>query len=123
MEGADLVPLSKTNSADYHDEMNSDYYIEWLTEQLVPTLERPFVIVLDIASYHNKQKDKAPTTNDKKAKWLDKHNITYSDRDMRLDIVKQHRPSPLYWTDEVKHNMGHNVSRLSVAHWELNPIE
>ena len=67
VEGADLIFLSKTNSADYHDEMNSDHNIEWLIEQLLPTLERPSVIVLDNATYLNKQKDKAPTTNDNKA--------------------------------------------------------
>ena len=31
VEGADLVFKSKTNSADYHDEMNNQHYIEWLT--------------------------------------------------------------------------------------------
>ena len=39
VEEADLVFLLKTNSADYHDEMNSDHYIECLTEQLLPTIE------------------------------------------------------------------------------------
>ena len=62
VEGAGLVFRSKTNSADYHDEMNSKHYIEWLTEQLLPHLERPTVIILDNASYHNKQKDKPPTS-------------------------------------------------------------
>ena len=56
---ADLV--FKTNSADYHDEMNSEHYMEWLTKQLLPGLDRPRVNILDYASYHNKQKDKPPT--------------------------------------------------------------
>ena len=129
VEGADLVFLSKTNSADYHDEMNSEHYIEWLMEQLLPTLQGPSVIVLDNVSYHNKQKDKAPTTKDRKAdikKWLDEHNITYSETDIKktlLDLVKQHRPLPLCLTDEVIHTMGHTVLRLPVAHCELKPIE
>ncbi len=45
VEGADLVFRSKTNSADYHDEMNSEHYMEWLTEQLLPGLEEPTVII------------------------------------------------------------------------------
>ena len=61
--GAGLVFRSKTSSADYHDKMNCEYYIEWLTEQLLPQLEWPTVIILDNASYHNKQKAKPPTSN------------------------------------------------------------
>ena len=45
--------------------MNSEHYIEWLTEQLLPELEGPTVIILNNASYHNKLKDKAPTTNNR----------------------------------------------------------
>lgn len=36
VEGADLVFQLKTNSADYHDEMNSEHFMEWFTEQLLP---------------------------------------------------------------------------------------
>ena len=60
-QGADLVFRSKTNS-----EMNSQHYMEWLTGQLLPVLDKPTVIILDNASYHNKQKDKPPTSNDRK---------------------------------------------------------
>ena len=66
VEGADLVFSSKTNSTDYHDEMNSKHNMEWMTQQLLPRLEEPTVIILDNASYHNKQKDKPPTSTDKK---------------------------------------------------------
>ena len=58
VEGAGLVFRSKTNATDCHEEMNSEHYIEWVTEQLL-TLELPSVIILDNASYHNKQKDDA----------------------------------------------------------------
>ena len=128
VEGAILVFRSKTNSADYHDEMNSQHYMEWLTGQLLPVLDKPTVIILDNASYHNKQ-DKPPTSNDRKddiRKWLDEHNIQYSQTDIEktlLQLVKQHRPAPLYLTDEAIHNMGHTVLRLPVAHCELKPIE
>ena len=52
----------RTQLTMYHDEMNSEHYIEWLTEQLLPQLDRPTVIILDNASYHNKQRDKPPTS-------------------------------------------------------------
>ncbi len=129
VDGADLVFLSKTKSADYHDEMNSDHYMEWLDEQLLPAFQGPTAIVIDNASYHNKQVDKAPTTQDRKAdiqKWLDDHNIQYSSTDIKntlLQLVKQYRPTPRYLTDDAIHTAGHTVIRLPVAHCELNPIE
>ena len=54
VEDSGLVFRFRTNSADYHDEMNGEHYTEWLTEQLLPQLERPSVIILDNAFYHNK---------------------------------------------------------------------
>ena len=60
--GGNLVFRSKTNSTDYHNEMNSKHYMEWMTQQLLPRLEEPTVIILDNTSHHNKQKDKPPTT-------------------------------------------------------------
>ena len=56
VDGADLVFRSKTNSADYHDEMNSEPFMECLMEQILPRLEEPSAIILDNAH---------PTTNRK----------------------------------------------------------
>ena len=83
VNGAELVFTSKTNSADYHDKMNSEHFMEWLTEQLLPRLEESSVIILGNALYHKKQKDKPPTSSDRKDDikgWLDKHNISYIQR-------------------------------------------
>ena len=131
VEGADLVFKSKTKSADYHDETNSEHFIEWFTKQLLPNIPDNAVIVIDNATYHNKQKDKAPTTSNRKdeiQKWLDERNVTYSPNDINktlLEKVKENRPAPLYLTNEAATNYGHghSVVRLPVAHCELNPIE
>ena len=64
--GADLVFRFKTNSGDYHDKMNSEHFIEWFTQQPLLNISPTSVIVLDNASYHNKQKDKPPTTANRK---------------------------------------------------------
>ena len=111
VDGTDLVFMSKMNTGDYHDEMNSEHFMEWMREPLLPRLEEPSVI-LGNASYHNKQKDKSPTASDKKEDikaWLDRHETSYSDTDIKktlLDKVKQHRPNPLYLTDEAVHEHG-----------------
>ena len=115
VEEADLVFKSKTNSADYHYEMNSEHFFEWMTEKLLPTLNEPSVIILDNASYHNKQQDKPTATQNKKGdirEWLDEHNITYEHTNIKktlLDNVNQHRPKPMYLTDELANEYGHNI--------------
>ena len=129
VQGADLVFRSKTNSADYHDKMNAEHFMDWFTHQLLPNIPPNSVTIPDNAMYHNKQKDKAPTTATRKddiKKWLDEHNIQYSEKDIKKtlqDKVRQHRPKSLYVTDELAEKYGHTVLRLPVAHCELNPIE
>lgn len=91
-----------------------------MTEQLLPGPDGPTVIIVDNASYHNKQKDKHPTSNDRKDV-IKKHQ--YNQTDIKMQLVKQNRPVPLYLVDEVIHKHGHEVLHLPVAHCELNPIE
>ena len=119
IDGGALVFRSKTNSGDYHEEMNSEHYMEWFTEQLLPNIPQQSVIILDNATYHNKQKDKPPTTANGKddiRKWLEQHNIPYDNNDIKktlLHKVKQHKPRPTYLTDEAAQQHGHTVP---VAH-------
>ena len=109
VDGVDLVFKSKTNSADYHDEMNSEHFLERMREQLLPSLEEPSVIILDNASYHNKQYNKPPTSSNNKKEirdWLQDNNIHYEATDIKsvlLDRVKKHRPAPIYLADELAH--------------------
>ena len=56
--GADLMFRSKTNSADYHDEMNNEHFMEWFTKELLPKIPDNAVIVVDNAT----------TTTNKRAK-------------------------------------------------------
>ena len=47
VDGADLVFKSRTNSADYHAEMNTEYYMEWFTQQLLPNIPPNSVIIAE----------------------------------------------------------------------------
>ena len=44
---------SKTKSADYHDEMNAQHFLEWFETQLVPNIPPHSLIILYNAKYHN----------------------------------------------------------------------
>ena len=90
VEGADLVFRSKRNRTDCHDEMNSEHYMEWFTKQLLPNVPDEAVIVVDNATYTCKQKDKPPTTANRKddiKRWLDEHNIQYNDTDIKKTLL------------------------------------
>ena len=129
--GCGLIFESKTNSSDYHDEMNKEHFTEWFKDTLIPRLPARSVVVMDNAPYHSHldPDSKVPNTGSRKSEvsaWLDKNNVQY-DKDMvkaeLLDLVKQHKPRPKYIIDELASAHGHEVLRLPPYHCELNPIE
>lgn len=117
-------------SGDYHDNVNQEMFMKWLMEKLLPNLEPRSVLVVDNASYHNVQVDKAPTSKSKKQEmknWLSNHNIPYTD-DMYVpelyQLIKLYKPRLCrYLLDETVQKEGHTVLRLPPYHPDLNPIE
>ncbi|XP_050516616.1 uncharacterized protein LOC126891481 [Diabrotica virgifera virgifera] len=102
IEGADLVFSTKSKSADYHDNMNTDMFLKWLKEKLLPSLHGPCVVVLDNASYHSEILNKQPTkswTVDKIKEWLKNKNITFSQycfKPLLLTLAKSHAQPNIY---------------------------
>lgn len=121
---------ASNQSGDYHDNVNQEMFMKWMTEKLLPNLEPRSVLVVDNASYHNVQVDKAPTSKSKKQEmkdWLSKHNIPFTD-DMFVpelyQLVKLYKPRFCrYLLDETVEKEGHTVLRLPPYHPDLNPIE
>ncbi|XP_076298598.1 uncharacterized protein LOC143217839 [Lasioglossum baleicum] len=63
---------SKKNTADYHNEMNGDTFLDWF-KKILPTLRDRAVIVMDNAPYHSVIKEPHPKMIWKKARiveWL-----------------------------------------------------
>ena len=129
--GCGLIFESKTNSSDYHDEMNKEHFTEWFRDTLLPKLPPRSVIVMDNAPYHSHldPDSKVPNTNSNKSEisaWLEKSNVQY-DKKMKktelLDLVKQKKPQPRYIIDDLASANGHEILRTPPYHCELNPIE
>ncbi|XP_047539029.1 uncharacterized protein LOC125072442 [Vanessa atalanta] len=124
-----LLFSTKSKSADYHHDMNSQNFNKWLTEKLIPNLHKPSVIIMDNASYHTVQKNKTPTMTNRKAdiqKWLDENNIEYEEffsKEELMCVVEKHKPDPIYVADDLLQQNGHEVLRLPPYHCDLNPIE
>ncbi|XP_047027978.1 uncharacterized protein LOC124636069 [Helicoverpa zea] len=79
--------------------MDGNNFTKYLKEKLIPNLPENSILVMDNASYHSMQVDKAPTTR------------------------KKHRPEKKYLVDELLREHGHEVLRLPPYNCDLNPIE
>lgn len=72
---------AQSSSGDYHDNMNKDNYYKWVTEKLLPNLSKNSVVVLDNATYHCHQSNRAPNSNSLKKEminWLTENNISFN---------------------------------------------
>ncbi|XP_066950811.1 uncharacterized protein [Macrobrachium rosenbergii] len=130
VQNADLVFESK-NDGDYHHQMNSKMFEEWLKYQLLPNIPPSSILVLDNASYHSVRIDKPPTMADKKdvmKEWLKNKGANPSDnlnKCVLLEMVKSlsYGIRHDYVIDRMARDNGHQVVRLPPYHCEYNPIE
>ena len=129
---AELVFRAKsTDNRDYHSEMNGEIFKSWLTNTLLPALDRPSCIVMDNASYHNVvgQEDKTPTSSTTKQAiqdWLTKENVHFDPCSLKpelLSLVKMQNKSKIFEIDKIIWQHGHLCERLPPYHSHLNPIE
>lgn len=69
MSPAGLVPGSvwtfcpqqkNAHTGDYHKNFNSENFVRWFKEQLIPNLSEPSMIILDNASYHKSKPASTP---------------------------------------------------------------
>lgn len=125
-----LIFKSGCKSGDYHDDMNFLNFSKWFREQYLPNLPPNSVIVVDNASYHNVQHNKAPNMSNKKAdmmKWLVDHNINFDTNMLKPEIYHKiviNKPEFVeYKIDELAKQAGHTILRLPPYHPDLNPIE
>lgn len=125
-----IIWKSGRKSGDYHDDMNRDNYFKWVKERLIPNLPPRSVLVIDNASYHNIEVDRAPTSNTRKAtmvSWLVHRNIPHRDTMYKhelYELIKLHKPAhKSYVLDALMEQHGHSVLRLPPYHPELNTIE
>lgn len=130
VDNALLIFKSGQKSGDYHECMNFTNYKKWLTEQLIPNLPPQTVLVIDNASYHNKQINPAPNSSSKKAdivQWLVNHNIPFDVKMLKTELyqlVKLYKsPHKMFEIDVLLAEHGHSTLRLPPYHPDLNPIE
>lgn len=129
IRGASLLFHSKSNTMDYHGEMNNEIFTKWTKEKLIPNLEEPSLIIMDNASYHSSLLNKQPCSSWKKCQiqdWLKHHKIPYEEtmhKPELLQIAKYNQKEKSYVIDELLRENGHEVIRLPPYQCEFNAIE
>jgi len=127
--GGLLCFKSKTNSTDYHNEINGDTFYEWFVKTL-PLLKKNAIIVMDNASYHSVKKHKIPVRSWRKQAiidWLEnkgeivEHSAVKNDLMERVNKIKKKYDQ--YVIDEYAKDNNKIILRLPPYHCELNPIE
>ena len=94
----ELLWIAQSHSGDYHDNINSDMFMKWVKERLVPTFQRKYpgkkmILVADNAPYHHKRDIGSLGSLSKKQmlELMRHHNVEWLDipltTDERLDLV------------------------------------
>lgn len=79
VNSASLVFASKSNTGDYHGDMNSTLFKRWIEEKVIPNLQNPSYIVMDNAPYHSVVLNKASCSKKLEiSEWLRHNNIEHS---------------------------------------------
>jgi len=81
---AECLWMSTSSSGDYHDNMNSEMFMKWVEQRLVPTFEKQhpgkkMVLVADNAPYHHKRAIGSLNALSKKAliELAKEHSVSY----------------------------------------------
>jgi transposase len=127
---AKLVFLAKKNSADYHDEMDSERFEKWFQDQLLPNIRPGSVIIMDNAAYRSRKSELLPTTAWRKEdikQWLLAKNIPFPDDSMKRELQQTMESVRSEYTscvvDEMAEQRGVTLCRLPPYHCKLNVIE
>ncbi|XP_060881942.1 uncharacterized protein LOC132953567 [Metopolophium dirhodum] len=127
--GALLCLKSKKKTKNYHNEIDSKIFNNWM-ESVLPRLKEKCVIIMDNASYNSVKIDEAPTSKTEKAdiiNWLKDKNETIDEPmviPQLLEIVKRVKPHhDKYVIDELAKQYDCIILRLPPYHCDLNPIE
>ena len=132
-----LCFIGKSNTSDYHNEMNAKHFEEWWEEKLLPNLQDKSVVVIDNASIHSRLSDNSnrPNTSWRKAEIQERlrlKNISFEDNETNAILlmkVKSVYVPKIFMLEEITKKFcttkGKDIKvlRLPVAHSELNPIE
>lgn len=119
----------KDSSLDYHEDTTAELFENWFENYLLKNIPDKSVIVMDNASYHSRQLQKAPNLSSRKTEiqeYLLQNDIYFEysyKKGQLLDVLKSYDIKKQYVCDSLAEQLGHTVLRLPPYHCIFNPIE
>eukprot|EP00172_Hildenbrandia_rubra_P002716 Plantae.Rhodophyta-Hildenbrandia_rubra.ctg379.p1 GENE.Plantae.Rhodophyta-Hildenbrandia_rubra.ctg379~~Plantae.Rhodophyta-Hildenbrandia_rubra.ctg379.p1 ORF type:complete len:337 (+),score=33.89 Plantae.Rhodophyta-Hildenbrandia_rubra.ctg379:1455-2465(+) len=144
LEGGLLLHrCSKSNkSSDYHTEISSDLFLDWLEKRIFPKLQEKgkCVLVIDRAMHHLVKTEETRPVNQNQwrkgeiTQWIQDRNIQTPDdwplpwegvmtKAELLGLAMANNPKPRYLVQDLADRFGVKILILPAAHPELSPIE
>lgn len=119
----------KDCSLDYHQDMTSELFENWMKNSLLPNIPQGSVVVYDNASYHSSLAEKIPNMGSKKEvlqDFLRQHDLYYENhytKKQLIEVLKTKTFDKTYIVDDLVKASGNIPLRLPPYHCDLNPIE
>jgi hypothetical protein len=109
---------ASSSSGDYHDNMNSEMFLKWVKDKLVPTFEQLYPgkkmkLICDNAPYHHKR-EIGSLASKSKLQLIDicnKYNIEYID--VKLNEARNIAMATHDIIDNIDPNIGDNCCRIA----------
>lgn len=130
VDGAELVFEAKKRTGDYHGQMNWENFSKWFRSQLLTSIPKESIVILDNARYHNVLvEDFFPsksTTKEHLRRWLTQNSYPWRDDMLKselLELCVRLAPAPEFRLDKLALEHGISILRTPPYHPELQPIE
>ncbi|KAJ8704312.1 hypothetical protein PYW08_013036 [Mythimna loreyi] len=98
--------------------MDGNNFTKYLKEKLLPNLPEIFILVMDNASYHSMQLDKAPTTATRKADtkiWMQEHDKNVEQHENKIEKFTKEAIASITrddWKKQVNH-----IKKVEEEYW------
>ena len=119
----------KDQKGDYHKVFNSTNYLQWWTNQLLPNLTQPSLIIMDNAKYHCTYPANVPKLSKKKGiltAFLQSRNVAVEPTNTVTIIkekIRMQRKNEKMQCEILAEALGHKVLFTPPYHSDLQPIE
>ena len=121
----------RASTGDYHKVFNGENFLKWWSDQLIPNLRQPSVIMLDNAKYHLVYDETVPKISKMKKQelicYLESKGVSMEGqhtaiqlRTMARQWIKEHEK---YAIVKIAEGAGHRVLFTPPYHSDLQPIE